>query len=196
MSTKEIIYQNAINLFYEKGYHNLGMRDLAKSVGIKASSIYNHYKSKEDILMDIAHELIHELSIHIYPLYKQTNLQPSAFFESISLETNNFFETTHINKLTKILIPEQINVERLRTLLHNEFILKPRTAYTYYFKALMSKNQMRQSNPLLAAKLYHSFFVYHFYEKFLSSTPDGFLITYESLFREHINLFMDYFEIK
>ncbi|HHX76113.1 MAG TPA: TetR/AcrR family transcriptional regulator [Acholeplasmataceae bacterium] len=195
MSTKDKIYENAIELFALHGYHNLGMRDLAKSVGIRASSIYNHYKSKEDILMQIAEELMHELSIHVYPLYKRMDLEPRAFFLNLSIETNNFFERPKINKLTKLLIPLEFEIPRLKKLLHVEFIQKPRTSFKYYFETLMRKGQMKQADPMLAAKMYHSFFVYHFYEKFLTDEPEGFLTKYETLFRNHIQLFMNYFNI-
>lgn len=196
MSTKTLIYQNAIRLFSEHGYSNIGMRELAKSAGIKASSIYNHYKSKDDLLMDIAHHLIDELSLHVYPLFKQTHLNPRDFFTNISIETNNFFEKAEINQLTRLLIPQQVNHKPLRDLLHTEFILKPRSAYAYYFKTLMSKGLMRKEDPILTAKLYHSFFVYHFYEKYLTDKPEGFLRSYEELFKEHIHLFLDYFNIQ
>ncbi|WP_025725418.1 TetR/AcrR family transcriptional regulator [Acholeplasma granularum] len=195
MTTKEKIYQSAIELFSIHGYHELGMRDLAKSVGIKASSIYNHYKSKEDILMDIAYDLIADLKQYVYPLYKRLDLSPREFFLNLSIETNNFFERQKINQLTKLIMPLQFQIERLRHLLHTEFIQKPRTSFNYYFKTLMEKGKMRKDDPMLAAKMYHSFFVYHFYEKFLSDKPDGFLVNYENLFRNHINLFMDYFNI-
>ncbi|VEU83164.1 TetR/AcrR family transcriptional regulator [Acholeplasma hippikon] len=196
MTTKELIYKNAIELFSQYGYQNLGMRDLAKSAGIKASSIYNHYKSKEDILLDIANELVNELKENVYPLYKVTDLSPKEFFKNISLKTNQFFEQKHINTLTGILIPEEFSSQRLKKLLHEEFIVKPRTAYTYYFKSLMDKGLMRTEDPKLAAKMYHSFFVYHFYEKYLTNDPEGFLVKDESIFVNHIDLFMKYFDIK
>ena len=50
---KEKIKQSAIKLFYKKGYFATGMRALANTVGIQKASIYYHYPSKEDILMDI-----------------------------------------------------------------------------------------------------------------------------------------------
>jgi AcrR family transcriptional regulator len=49
-STKEKIMNAAIRLFSEKGYDLVSMRDIAQEVGIKASSIYNHFPSKRDIL--------------------------------------------------------------------------------------------------------------------------------------------------
>lgn len=48
----EIIKQAAI-LFREKGYTATSMRDLAATVGIEAPSLYNHIKSKEDLLKEI-----------------------------------------------------------------------------------------------------------------------------------------------
>ena len=49
-STKEKIMDSAILLFSDRGYELVSMRDIARTVGIKASSIYNHYPSKRDIL--------------------------------------------------------------------------------------------------------------------------------------------------
>lgn len=51
--TKEKIILSAIVLFSDRGYDNVSMRDIAAEVGIKASSIYNHFPSKRDILKSI-----------------------------------------------------------------------------------------------------------------------------------------------
>ncbi len=50
---KKEIYIQAANLFKEKGYPAASMRDLADRVGIEASSLYSHIKSKEQILIEI-----------------------------------------------------------------------------------------------------------------------------------------------
>lgn len=52
-NTKEIIFEEAIELFSTKGYSGTSMRDLARNVGVKESSLYNHYKGKEAILAAI-----------------------------------------------------------------------------------------------------------------------------------------------
>jgi AcrR family transcriptional regulator len=49
-STKEKILHAAAKLFSDVGYEKSSMRDIAKVVGIKAASIYNHYPSKRDLL--------------------------------------------------------------------------------------------------------------------------------------------------
>lgn len=50
---KQIIYEAAARLFRDKGYSATSMRDLAQEVDLKASSLYNHIKSKEEILQEI-----------------------------------------------------------------------------------------------------------------------------------------------
>src|ERR1700722_11750637 len=53
ITTRQNIRLTAQKLFRERGYAAVGMRELAKEVGIEAPSIYNHYKSKDDLLKEI-----------------------------------------------------------------------------------------------------------------------------------------------
>ena len=50
MSTKDRILDEALTLFAENGYDGTGVEQIAEKVGIKAPSLYKHYKGKEDIL--------------------------------------------------------------------------------------------------------------------------------------------------
>jgi AcrR family transcriptional regulator len=54
LSRKDIIVSKAATLFREKGYKAASMRDLAEAVGVEAASLYNHIKSKSELL----HELV------------------------------------------------------------------------------------------------------------------------------------------
>ena len=49
MDTKQRILDEALTLFSEKGYANVFVGDIAEAVGIKAPSLYKHYKSKKAI---------------------------------------------------------------------------------------------------------------------------------------------------
>ena len=57
MTTKERILDEALTLFSEKGYANVFVGDIADRVGIKAPSLYKHYKSKKAIFDAIIEEM-------------------------------------------------------------------------------------------------------------------------------------------
>lgn len=57
----EIINVSA-KLFKEKGYSAVTMRDIAQAMDIKAASLYNHIKSKQEILVLIVIEIAEEFT--------------------------------------------------------------------------------------------------------------------------------------
>ena len=48
-NTKELILLEALKLFADKGYEGVSVRDIAAEVGIRQSSLYKHFESKQDI---------------------------------------------------------------------------------------------------------------------------------------------------
>jgi TetR/AcrR family transcriptional regulator, cholesterol catabolism regulator len=52
-SRKDVILNAAASLFREKGFKAASMRDLADKVGVEAASLYNHIRSKTELLHDI-----------------------------------------------------------------------------------------------------------------------------------------------
>jgi len=60
---KEQIYKAAAKLFREKGYNAASMRDLAGRVQLKASSLYSHIGSKEEILIKICFDNAHHFIV-------------------------------------------------------------------------------------------------------------------------------------
>jgi AcrR family transcriptional regulator len=47
------IQEVALTLFAERGYHGVSMRELAAATGVRASSLYAHVESKEDLLLQL-----------------------------------------------------------------------------------------------------------------------------------------------
>lgn len=56
-SKKELILRKAAAMFREKGFAATSMRDLAETVGIEAASLYNHIRSKNEILEAICFDV-------------------------------------------------------------------------------------------------------------------------------------------
>lgn len=60
---KSEIINTAAKLFKHKGYSAVTMRDLAKAMGIKAASLYNHIESKQAILEYIIINIAEEFTL-------------------------------------------------------------------------------------------------------------------------------------
>lgn len=52
-STKDLIILSAYRLFLQNGYHATSMRLIAQHSGIAVASIYNHFKSKDEVYLAV-----------------------------------------------------------------------------------------------------------------------------------------------
>ncbi len=57
MTTKERIIEEALTLFSIKGFKGTSVKNIADAVGIKDSSLYKHFKSKQEIFDTIVLEM-------------------------------------------------------------------------------------------------------------------------------------------
>ncbi|MEI2663403.1 TetR/AcrR family transcriptional regulator [Rossellomorea sp. LJF3] len=65
---KQLIKNVALELFGQKGYEDTSLAEIAKEVGIKKPSIYNHFRSKEDLFI----EVLEDLMVSEVTAYRQT----------------------------------------------------------------------------------------------------------------------------
>lgn len=64
-SKKEFILKKAAQMFRDKGFAATSMRDLAETVGIEAASLYNHIRSKNEILETICFDVANRFNMHM-----------------------------------------------------------------------------------------------------------------------------------
>ena len=64
-SKKDLILQKAAAMFREKGFAATSMRDLAETVGIEAASLYNHIRSKNEILEAICFDVANRFNTNL-----------------------------------------------------------------------------------------------------------------------------------
>src|ERR1700739_2787249 len=60
-STKTRIHNGAARLFLRNGYDGTSMRDLARNLGLRPSSIYAHVSRKQELLFKVMERLMDEV---------------------------------------------------------------------------------------------------------------------------------------
>jgi AcrR family transcriptional regulator len=157
--TKQKIFDIAVDLFSKKGFSGVSVREIAKNVGIKESSLYNHFKNKDDILAKIFD-------------YFQTEMEKTALSEEYLLEKistipvkefwekglTNFQEKTQkslMQKISKIVLLEMFKDERARDIAIREFFTRQQKLNEMIF-TLMQKNDLikKSIDPKLLAMEY------------------------------------------
>lgn len=52
-SKRDQLLRNALDLFYRNGFHATGMDMVAAETGVSKTSIYNHFRSKEELILAV-----------------------------------------------------------------------------------------------------------------------------------------------
>lgn len=120
MDTKHRILEEALTLFSEKGYANVYVADIAARVGIKAPSLYKHYKNKQAIFDAIIEEMKRRF-----------------------LEEANVLRINGADVLADAEIYKQISEEQLIALGNNLFLYFLHDDYTRRVRKMLTIEQFR-----------------------------------------------------
>lgn len=80
--TKENIIANAANIFNQKGFAGASLADLMEATGLKKGGIYNHFKSKNEIVFEAFDYAIKQINRAYYKVIKDLQ-SPLAKLEAI-----------------------------------------------------------------------------------------------------------------
>lgn len=208
MNTKEKIFVVSLDLFSKKGYDSVSLREIAEEVGIRKSSIYSHYPSKEAILVDILDYLrnLFEydklLNNKVLDLSAENEIlieNPELFYHIGSEAIKAMFSNERNLKIWKLIFIQMHHSEKIRLFFKNEIIVKPLMFWKGFFAILKEKGIIRDDcNPELLAKEYYSFPIYLLleicakYEDIPESTLENFFKESE----EHANFLLDCVKVK
>jgi len=82
MNRKQQILKTASQLFKERGYAAVTMRDIAETMDIKAASLYNHISGKHELLASLILQVAHEFTAGMNAVQ---SLEESAFAKAEKL---------------------------------------------------------------------------------------------------------------
>lgn len=115
-NTKDKIFKKALELFMQYGYEGASIRDITKACGIRESSFYNHFKSKEHLLNSI-YDVMDDFLEKANPGTEQLSFliqtkSPIQFFESFFSDYSDHNELT--NKIALFIMKEDFRNDRAK----------------------------------------------------------------------------------
>jgi AcrR family transcriptional regulator len=82
----EDILSRAATLFSQRGYHAVGIRDLAEAVGLSTSTLYHYYPTKQDILFGIISRFLAEFTARLGAGLRNASVPPRQRLEQAVTE--------------------------------------------------------------------------------------------------------------
>lgn len=197
MTTKEKILETALELFSRRGYDGVSVRDIARAVGIRESSLYNHFESKRAVFDAIVDACVQQSETY----FRRSALpfdrgdDPSVYRgitverlqELIEQTFRFFFDDPWNARFRRLLLVSQFAEPRCRELYRQLYRDRCVQVQAYIFEALMDAGELRREDPLAVAAEFHGpmFMWIHTCGSFEEARP---------LVREHVEQFRKNYE--
>lgn len=169
-NTREIILEEALSLFAVKGYQSVTVKEIAKAVGIKDSSLYKHFSSKQaiyDTLLTWMNQKFEE-TVTFYRL-------PQGEMESVAREYGRndliwlkkaceavflfFLKDPQAAKFRRMLTIEQYKSDDAAKTLYNWFFNDAILFQTDLFREMIRQGSFRDGPPqIIALQFYGPFY--------------------------------------
>lgn len=117
-ATKQHIIDAALELFSVQGFEATSMGQIADAVGIRKSSLYSHFKSKEDILGTLIENLSAEYETNAPIAHPGSELSAEAIITQVQGQLLFLLHDAHISKVRRLLTIEQFRnpeISRMQT---------------------------------------------------------------------------------
>ncbi len=202
MSTRERILLAALDQFSQRGFDAVSVRDIAYAVGIKESSLYNHFTNKQDIFDSILKEYegrwgalfsrlnvteeggqfqVDERTVNMY------RVMAAEQFSTIAAALFDYYMTDEINvKLRKMLTIEQYRSRELGSLYKRLSFGDSIAFQTELFAAFIQTGAFRPGDPHMMALAFFApiFLIFYQYGDAPEQLDDA-----KALFMRHIEHF-------
>ncbi|WP_301867900.1 TetR/AcrR family transcriptional regulator [Methanobrevibacter smithii] len=169
--TKDKIFDTALDLFSKKGYDSVSVRTIASEVGIKESSIYNHYSSKKDILMSILNyfeEYFKGNPLDDENIRKLLEENPEEFYHQGSEMFKQQIFEEKILKIMKLIFVQMYQIDEVKEFFLREILGWSTDFWSDVFEILIQKNVIGSDcNPNKLAEMYFGFSMFKLWEIFL-----------------------------
>lgn len=179
MTTKEKIWHVALELFSQKGFAGVSVRDIAKEVGVRESALYKHYANKQTILDSIVikmQERIHSAYVQ-YQVPEAVREDVAQGYEELSEEALGrmawklfelYTKDELISKYRKLLMREQMQNNQLSKLYSDTFLMGVLHRQGHVFQQLVEGGLFRKEDEEIIALQFYGpiYFLFQQYDSF------------------------------
>ena len=165
--TKQRILDKALELFSTQGYDSVSVGEIARAVGIKAPSLYNHFPSKQAIFDAIVESTAaqyeadtDQINIHVQnaaqdiPVF--TEITADALFEKVRQIFEYSLHNETISRFRRMMTIEQFRSPELAALYSRRYVERVLDYHAGIFRALIAAGEMTAEDPNTLAMLYVS----------------------------------------
>ena len=178
INRKQQIQGTALDLFSQKGFSAVSIRDICGMVGIKESTIYYHFANKQDIFQALLQE-IEEISRTLQEAFGQAIAKVQAVeeepFVMVGLSfLNSYLLDEQILKFIRMLMIEQHVNEEAAQLYRRILFEAPLTQNAAVFRILMRMGCFAQGDSAYLAEEYYAP-IFLIFQRYFSSgevTPE------------------------
>ena len=163
--TKQKILDKALELFSTQGYDSVSVGELAKAVGIKAPSLYNHFSSKQAIFDAIMESTAaqyeadtDQINIHVQnaaqdiPVF--TEITADALFEKVRQIFEYSLHNETISRFRRMMTIEQFRSPELAALYSHRYVERILHYHAGIFRALIASGEISAEDPDALAMMY------------------------------------------
>ena len=175
------IFHQVVNVFLKKGFQETSMREIAEAAGLGKSTLYDYFKTKDEILVYFFEDQLNDLAEEAQKIATQSSTADirlrkitEAYIESLQANKNLFMKLTMEVQRLKMESQKQIQAKR--------------HAYQDMIRTLIDEGVregvFRKVNSLLAARLLISAIAPVIYTSRVTGTP-------QEMLRETLDIFFE-----
>ena len=165
MDTKQRILLEALRLFSQGGYDAVSVEQIAAAVGIKAPSLYKHYKGKQDIFNAILEETARRygsftdgISVHFQGSDHDVSVfeafTADALVEKMRALIDYSLHDEYVSRFRRMMTIEQFRSPEMSALYSRMYVDKIYQYHKRLFAGMISVGLLEQTDPGTLAMMY------------------------------------------
>ena len=181
------ILEAAAAVFARQGYHQARTKQIADEAGLSEGLIYHYFGSKRELLLAIIDRITTESIAQVYTRPESSDLSSLAM--AFLRDRLDMLERNQ--QLLKVVVPELINDEELRTGYLNEVTVHLVASLVPLAQRALATGELRPFNPRVLLPAIAGATITAFVFNEMMDFPGGEAASHEELAEQLVGIFLD-----